>query len=379
MMSAFKIRSIYLLMYMAFAVWRVFYNIYLEDLGFNGSQIGTLNAIVQSTIFIAVTLWGSYADKRGIRPTLKIAVIASAVAMFGLTYVNDFWLLLFYLPFLTFFYHPLGSLTDALAVQFADTDKKYSYGGFRLWGSLGWAIASIAGGYLFMLIPIKYIFPISGGLFLILIPFLSTRKKVRTYTPNFESLTLKQVFNNKPLVLFIGVIALYGIVCAPVFSYLNLYFKEINGDNSTVGLAYAIMAFSELPFFIIGNQLLKKLGARKLILLAIVSMVIRYLVYGLFPDVNVALATGLLQGVSLAFFLVGAVEFLKKLVPEDQHATAQSILWGGYIGLGQTVGALSIGFLIDHTGMVGVMRIAVGLAILCLLLTVYYFRTYKQS
>lgn len=379
MMSAFKIRSIYLLLYMAFAVWRVFYNIYLEDIGLKGSEIGTLNAIIQSSIFIVVALWGSYADKKGIRPTLKIGVIATAIAMFGLAYVNEFWLLLFYLPFLTFFYHPLGALADALATQFASHNEKYSFGNFRLWGSLGWALAAIAGGYFFSRYPIKYIFPISSALFLLLIPFLSTRKKIRTYKANFESLTLKQVLSNKPLLLFIAVISLYGLVCSPVFSYLNLYFIEIGSDNSTVGLAYAIMAFSELPLFIVGNKLLKKIGAKSVILLAISSMIVRYLIYGFFPDVNVALLTGLLQGVSLAFFLVGAVEYIKNLMPAGQHATAQSILWGSYVGIGQTLGNLVIGFLIDRNGMIGVMQISAGIAVFSMLLTVLYFKAYRTK
>ena len=378
MMSAFKIRGIYLLMYMAFAFWRVFYNIYLEDIGLSGAEIGTLNAILQSTIFIVVALWGAYADKKGIRPTLRIAVLATAIAMFGLAYVNEFWLLLFYIPFLTFFYHPLGALTDALATQFSSIAQKHSYGSFRLWGSLGWALASIIGGYIFIHYPIKYIFPISGLLFLLLIPFLSTRKKIRTYTANFESLTLKQVIKNKPLLLFIGVVALYGIVCAPIFSFLNLYFTEIKAGNNIVGLAYAIMAFSEIPLFLIGNRLLKKLGSKTIILIAITSMILRYLIYGWFPDIHIALVVGLLQGVSLAFFLVGAVDFLKKLVPEGQHATAQSILWGSYLGVGQSIGVLVVGFLIDHIGMIGVMQLSVGTAIACLLLSILYFKSYQQ-
>lgn len=378
MMSAFKIRSIYLLMYMAFAVWRVFYNIYLEDIGLKGSEIGTLNAIMQSTIFIVVTLWGVYADKRGIRPTLKIAVVATAITIFLLAYVNNFWILLIYLPFLTFFYHPLGALNDALAIQFSISEKKHSFGSFRLWGSLGWAIAAISGGYVFSHFPIKYIFPISGMLFLTIVPFLSTQKKKHTFTANFQTITLKELLKSKPLLCFIGIVSLYGIVCSPINSYLNLYFTELKAENSKVGLAYAIMAFSELPLFLIGNHLLKKFGARTILLIAMITMVLRFVIYGLFPNVNLALAVGALQGISLAFFLVGAVDFMKNLMPSGQHAMAQSILWGSYTGLGQTLGNLFIGFLIDRIGMVGVMQLSIGVAIICVILTLVYFRVYKS-
>ncbi len=377
MMTAVKIRTIYLIMYMAFAFWRVFYNIYLEDIGLKGSEIGTINTIFQATIFITVVIWGTYADKRGIRPTLRIGVGITAICMFILSYVNNFWILVFYIPFLTFFYHPLGALNDALATQFSNIEKKHSFGTFRLWGSLGWAIASITGGYLFSHFSIKYIFPLSTLLFLMLIPLLSTRKKKHTYTAKFKMITLKELLKNKPLLLFILVISLYGIVCSPVFTYLNLYFTELKPDNNIVGLAYAIMAFSELPLFIIGNRLLKKFGSRTILLMAMCSMALRYLLYGSFPDVIVALSTGLLQGVSLAFFLVGTVDYMKQLIPPEQHATGQSIIWGSYTGLGQTIGNLLIALIIDSYGMVKVMQIWIGIAMSCVLLTIIYFRVYK--
>ena len=44
--------------------------------------------------------------------------------------------------------------------------------------------------------------------------------------------------------------------------------------------------------------------------ITMLSMVIRFLIYGLYPNVELALAAGLLQGVSLAFFLVGAVDYI---------------------------------------------------------------------
>ncbi|NJM16365.1 MAG: MFS transporter [Bacteroidales bacterium] len=99
MMSAFKIRALYLIIYMAFATWRVYYNIFLEDLGFKGSQIGTLNALMQSTIFFVVAYWGVVADKRGIRPTLRLLVIICCVFIFLLGFIHNYWILLFYIPF----------------------------------------------------------------------------------------------------------------------------------------------------------------------------------------------------------------------------------------------------------------------------------------
>ena len=119
--------------------------------------------------------------------------------------IRSYYVLVLFLPVITFFYHPLGALTDALAVQFASIEQKHSYGSFRLWGSLGWAIAAIIGGYAFTILPIKYILPTSAALFLMVIPFLSTKKKIRTYKANFQAIKLKDLLQNKPLVFFIRI------------------------------------------------------------------------------------------------------------------------------------------------------------------------------
>lgn len=366
-------------MYMGFAIWRVYYNVYLEDSGLNGAEIGTLNAIMQATILFVVTIWGIIADKKGIRPTLRIATIITAVFILFLGHITSFWILLIYIPLLTLFYHPLGPLTDALAVQFSESDKKHSFGSFRLWGSLGWALASVLGAVVFRLklIDTGYIFKMSALMFILLVLFLTTRRRKQIFRPNFEAFPFKEILKNKPLLFFFGIIILYGFTCSPVNSYYNLYFVDLGSGNDVIGIAYAVMAFSEVPLFIVGNRLAKRFGAQSVIVIAMIIMLIRFIIYGFFPNVYLALAVGALQGISLAFFLVGAVEFIPKLMPQGRHATAQSFIWGGYIGIGQMVGNLIIGFLLDNTGMIGIMKIYIWVAIACIFFTVIYFRNQK--
>jgi MFS transporter, PPP family, 3-phenylpropionic acid transporter len=372
-MTGNKVRAIYLILYMGFAVWRVFYNVYLENIGFSGTEIGTINAIFQATVVFIIPIWAFVADKQGIRPTLRWLVFFTAVFLFFLGHITTFWVMLLYVPLLTVFYHPLGPLTDALAVQFSESNPKYSYGGFRSWGSLGWAIASIAAGYVFTRIDIKYVFPTASFFFLFLLLFLITRKRKTIYRPNFKPVELKLLIKNYQLLAFIGILVLYGISCAPVNSFINLYFKELGANNSTIGMAYAIQAFSEVPFFIIGSRLVIRMGSKRVILISILVMVIRMFIYGLFPGIATGLLLGVLQGITLSFFLVGAVDYMYQLLPAGHHATAQSFIWGMYFGLGHTIGNLSIGILKDLRGMVVVMKIFAVLTLIVLIITFFYF------
>jgi len=351
------IKIIYFILYMAFATWRVFYNVYLEENNFSGIQIGVINALIQATIFFIVPVWGIIADRKGIRPTMRVALFFTGIMILGLGNVLNFWWLIAYISVLFLFHHPLGPLIDALAVQFSDTNHESNYGNLRLWGSFGWAVASIIGGYLFLQLGLKLIFPIASLLFLVTIIFLRIpeRSPTKLYKPHFERIKFMEIVNNRALMIFLIILFLYGIACSPVNAYMNLYFSELGADNSQIGIAYTIQALSELPFFIIGNQLLKRFGSRLVIIISMMIMVVRLFIYAFVPSIPVALGACALQGITLSFLLVGVVDYIHSQLPRSRHATAQSLLWVLYFGLGHTLGNLFIGILKDMNGMVGVM------------------------
>lgn len=379
-MNGIRVRAIYLSLYMAFASWRVFYNVYLEGNNFSGTQIGIINALVQATIVFIVPVWGFFADKRGIRPTLLITVLVTAVMMFFLGDILIFKWLVFYVLIFTVFHHPLGPLIDALAVQLSKVrPEHYNYGNLRLWGSMGWAIASTMGGYLFSRIDIKYIFPVAASFFLLSILFIRipTRKSDTLYHPDFKPIQLSLLVKNRSLLIFILILFLYGVVCTPVNAFINLYFSELSGNNVTIGWAYTIQSLSEIPFFIIGNVLCRKFGARRVIIISMIVMVIRMFLYGLIPYVSLALILGIFQGITLSFFLVGVVDYIHKQLPDGRDATAQSLIWGLYFGMGHTAGNLLTGFLKDHIGMISVMYYFALIGFAVLIFSIFFFFSRK--
>ena len=106
-------------------------------------------------------------------------------------------------------------------------------------------------------------------------------------------------------------------------------------------------------------------------------MVVRMFLYGFIPSVPLGLALGVLQGTTLSFFLVGVVDYIHRLLPKGKYALAQSIIWGVYIGFGQTVGNVVIGFMKDLVGMVTVMWVFGILAFVVLIATSIYFYLYR--
>lgn len=375
-MSGARLKAVYLCLYMGFATWRVFYNVYLSEHGYTGKELGVINALIQVSLVAIVPVWGYFADKRGIRPTLRLAILGTALLMLFLGKILTFELLVFYMLLLTVFHHPLGPLTDGLAVQVSKADpSKYHYGNLRLWGSMGWAVASLITGWLFDFTGLGLIFPLTTALFILALLFMGNpfKKPDKIFRPDFRRIKLKELTQNTPLFVFIGVLFAYGVVCSPVNAWLNLYFFELGVPKSMIGIAYTIQSLSELPFFLLGSWLISRFGSTKVILASITIMTVRMFLYGLTSDVTIALLLGTLQGISLPFFLVGVVDFIHRQFPDGRDATAQSLIWGLYFGIGHTAGNFLTGILADEHGMQGVMYIFAWFTVILLVFTWVYF------
>jgi MFS family permease len=100
--------------------------------------------------------------------------------------------------------------------------------------------------------------------------------------------------------------------------------------------------------------------------------------YGLIPVASLSLILGLLQGITLSFFLVGVVDYIHKQLPDGRDATAQSLIWGLYFGIGHTIGNLLTGYLKDIVGMIRVMYYFAWMALFVLILTVIFFSLRKN-
>lgn len=370
------------MMNMGFAVWRIYYNVFLENHGLSGTQIGTINAILQASLVFVLIYWGIIADKNGIRPVLGQLILSSAIILLPLTKITNFYILLFYILILSFVHHPLAPLLDALSTSYTSNNgnKKINYGSLRAFGSLGWGIASIWAGILFTKLSISYTFVISSLLYLTVLPFFVVPKiRKNVYRIKLKNINLKIIIKNKWLLLFTFILMLYGIASSPISSFLNLYFVELKANNDIIGYAYAVQALSEVPFFFIGNRIFKKLGNANTLIISMSIMFLRLLLYGLSHNIYIGIILGVLQGFTFSFFLIPVVDYINKLLPNGYHATAQTIIWGCYFGIGNTLGNLLTGIIKDIKGMHGVMIDASMLTFFVLIITILYFYNYKKT
>lgn len=376
------IANIYFFFYFALSMWLPFFNIYLLDSGYTGSQVGVITGIYQSMLFFVVPIWGLLADRFGNRLAMHIAIAGVTVMVWALRLVPSFYLLVFYMMSFAFVQHPIGMLTDSMAITYIKYAPRVSFGQLRVWGSVSWAIGSFLMGRYLLTHESATVFQIAPVFYVVVWFILWLYKKpegLQRVRVSFSLPELKEIFANKRIILFLVLLSFLGIGFAPLYIFINLYFRDIGATNQLIGLGFSLMAASEVPMFFLAGSLVKRFGAPKVMLFAISVATVRLCLYGFISNPVLAVFLGLAQGFTFSLFWVVVVEIVHSLVPQQWRATAQSLIWAFHVGGGITVGNLSIGWLSDFLPMQKVMFLASGVTTFVLIAMIFYFRTFDNA
>lgn len=375
MREEYKLPVFYFLVLGAFAGWQSYYNLHLEGIGFSSMQIGILNAIFIATSALVVPFWGMLADKFGGNRILLLlsSVCALMVLLIGETF-KFHWMLMF-IAVISVFHQPSGAVVDGMAVGFVRANPRFSYGQFRLWTSVGYASISLIVGYLARN-GTDIIFRVSAGLFLVLSLFnlftLPNKPLTGRSLVTFRSFGI--FIRNRRLLFFLLLIFFLGIAIAPLMQFINLYYYDIGASASFIGWVFFLQAIPEIPAYIIGTRIVKRIGAENMILLSMGITMLRLVFYGLISLPEVAIFFSIFHCITIAFFLIGVVEYVQSRTPDHLQNTGQALIWAFHYGAGVSLGNILLGYLRDAVGMLKAMHIHALLALFVLLLTALLFK-----
>ena len=375
----FLISFYFLIFYLSLSIWLPFYNLYLKDLGFSGTQVGIIAGVYQAALFFVVPVWGIFSDRRGVRTALQIALTFSTLLLVGFRFIHPFFAIMGYMLILAFFHHPIGSMLDSLSLHHTRQGSRLSYGAMRVWGSVGWAIGSTLMGRYLITHNLGHIFPVAAIFYFITVLSifaLGSQDTKEKQERDFSIRHVARVFGKGQIFLLLILLTLYGLGISPLYIFINLYYKDIGASNNIIGIAFAVQAASEIPFFFYGRRLVARMGAARLLIGVMIVAMLRLLAYSFISDPIIALVLGIAQGATLSLFWVGIVHYLHRLIPVEWRATGQSLIWAFHLGAGATIGNVAIGSLSDYFRMQKVMLMASGFTLIVIVLFLIYFKKY---
>ena len=337
--------------------------LFYQAKGLTGSQIGLLTAVSPILSFFAAPLWTGAADathRHKLTAVLAtVGVVTLAIIFPGIaTFGGLFLMICLY----SFFNAPTGSLADSAVLALLG-DRKERYGRIRVWGTVGYGVVAPLASLLIGHSNLQWAFwgyallMLGGLLVIFLLPFR------QGYSNGSFSGGIRILFANRPWMLFLVMAFIAGAGMATYNNYFLVYMQSLGASSALRGLALVIATASEIPAMFFSDRVLRRFGARGMLIIAMTVIGLRLLCYSMIDLPWVVLIVQVVHGLTFAAVYTAGVNFADQVAPPGMKATTQGMFNGTLMGFGAAAGSLLGGILMDRFSP-GVMYAFVGTFVL---------------
>lgn len=326
-------------------------NIFFQERGLDGTQIGLLAALPPLLAIAANPFWGALADRTQ-RHNLILAVCAGGAGLASLFFLRaeGFWAFLAVLVAVTLFRSPVVALLDSAVMHLVE-QANASYVRQRAWGSLGFVVGSYGLAVLAAPFGLEAIFwahaLLIGGVCAVLSLRLPLPRK--TGQVNLRH-GLAALFRSRPYVSLAAAMVLFGAGGAAYVNFLGLRILQLGGTEQQAGLAFALVALIETPLMFMGGRWFARVSYRRTILLGLCGFALLFALLALVREPWQVLLVAPIDGVCYAVLWPAIVTFADAYAPAGLRASAQTIAQGANGGLGWAIGAALGGVIWDAAG-----------------------------
>ncbi|MCL7970350.1 MAG: MFS transporter [marine benthic group bacterium] len=386
-----------LMMFLQYAIWGawapVLSSYMLNDLGFSGSEVGWIYALLPLATIVAPLIGGQVADRWfASEKVIAFLQLGGGVLLLLAARITDFGTLAVVMLVYCLLYAPTLALTNSVAmINMEDSEKEF--GAIRVWGTLGWIAAvwmltgwrwfgesgslpAMQGDMLFL----AGLLSLAMGLQAFLLPHTPPQKEGVSPWAFLESFKMLKV---RDFAVFVGItfvvateLEFYYILTAPF-----LESEAIGVSSRNIPAVMTIAQFAEI--FVMAFLLswsLKRYGMRRTLAIGVVAWPIRYIIFAIGSPAWLVIASLALHGFCYVFFFVAAFIYVDKVAPPDIRASAQSLIAIIALGFGRFLGSLFAGWVRDlftteaGTNWTYVFLVPCALTIFCAVAFLLFFR-----
>lgn len=355
------IMSLYFFFYFgAVGFIQPFISLQFHKIELTGLQIGMITTISSLLVLITAASLGAYYDtNRNKRVTFQVIILLGAFFLSIIGWVKSF------IPVLVLYsvYRICGASNIPTAenltfnISLANKEKKRSsFGYMRQFGSLSFAFTAMAGGWIIEKIGIQtnfilyFIFMLLVAGFIAFLPSAAFENKDEE-SIHTEKSSLRTVFKlivvNKYLWLMIGALSISNPLNCGVRQFEPIFMSQLGLSEGIIGLAATLSAFTEIPFMLWADNLLKRVGiTRLLIAVIIIDLLRRFLVYA-FPIGWIIFVMNVATSISFSLRLVIVVTLINKHVPRQYATTTLSFITMTLYGIVGMISSLLSGIIFD--------------------------------
>ena len=336
-----------------------FLNVFLQERGLSGAEIGVIASIPPLIALTANPFWGGVADRWQMhKQVLAICALVAGLISFTFGWLDGFVPLLLAIVTMIFFRAPVPALLDSTVMDMVHGTGA-SYGRQRLFGSIGFLAVSYGMGQFLLAGDLEMIFVVHGLMLAVgctLLGLLLPVNRIPTQGSLLDG--VRSLMHQPSYIAFTTMNVLMGIGAAGFINFIGLRILDLGGTEAQIGLGFALNALLEIPIMFMGARLMRRFTLTQLIVSGLIGFAFIYTTIALAQSPVVILWVMPLLGLFYGGFWMAVVAYANESAPAHLRATGQSLVGAAQGGLGWAIGAVLSGLLWDSAGGTAVFLVA---------------------
>ena len=348
---------------------------YFDISGFSSTEIGILMAVLPVVSLVSSPLWFKISSRLGQNRIYYIVSLSSAVCIWPIFATSDFLTSLLFMILFSLFFSGVVPLGDSIIM----TIIKKTGGRFdrvRLFGTIGFAATSML---LSSLVGISFFWLFAAtSVVLAFSPIFLEKKpgESRTAAPdNYAGAGSLLQFSMMTIGMFCGI-----TLNSFHNSFIAVFTRQNGMDPSVVGIVFAITALSEIPFLLVADRIIEKIGSMKILLFGMAVIGIRMILVSFATNVYALYLVESLHGLTYILMYYSLFHFIHYGLSGRRQIFAQSVFWIVRSGLTFIVGSIGGGIIIDTFSVFIAFRLFGFVGLLsAIIMTVVYFAVRRSE
>lgn len=328
--------------------------LYLEQIGFTGTQIGLVMSAGSLMLIFGQPLWGLICDKtRKTVTVLRLSLLVAGALALLLPLIRSYALFLFLYSMVHIFQGANAPISDSLGIK-AAAKLNLTFGNFRQYGAIGFAIAVFTVSNVSEWIGLWVIFPFYFLAYLV--AAIGFRQKEETDVELRVSLIpglKKLIVLPRYRLILLGTFFVFGPVVANN-NYYSLLFEHVGGSLAGIGLAFLLFSGSEAPMMKLSGPIIKRMGLENTMIFATALSALRWIWYSTGPSPQSMLLLFIIQGLSVGLYIVSAAQYVSEAALPELRTTAMTLYSSAGIGMGGIFCQFFGGVLLDVADILSV-------------------------
>lgn len=310
-------------------------------------------SLFQISRMFAPNYWGWLADHTGKRVHwIRLTSMLGLLGFCAIFWVESFFWLFFVMAALSLFTSSTMPLAESLTLAHLYKCKSaHGYSRIRMWGSLGFIVASVVLGYFIDHYAIRILLWFILGVQLILYCFTYVLPDVQVAPHAQDHFSIWRVLRQPNVIALLVGCACMVTAHGVLYNFYSIYLSDHGYSKAIIGWLWSIGVICEIGVFLIMPRLMARYSLKQILMASLLLAVIRFALIGYAIDYWwLIVIAQTLHAATFGSFHVASVQVVTLFFTGRHQAKGQAIYNSVTYGLGGAIGGIAGGFLLDAIG-----------------------------